>query len=333
MTRPRIYVTRPIFPEAIELLETAGDTSVWPEERPPPYETLAAEAARSDALFTLLTDRIDEALLEASPRLRVVANMAVGYDNVDVAAATRRGVFVGNTPGVLTESTADFTMALLFALARRVSESERYVHEGRWRTWGPMALLGSDVHGATLGIVGMGRIGAAVARRARGFDMRVLYHSRTRKPGLERELRVAYAPLRQLLAEADFVTLHVPLTEATRRLIGGRELDAMRPTALLVNTARGEVVDQPALYRALEGGAIAGAALDVTDPEPIARDDPLLALDNVLVTPHIASASRATRLEMAMMAARNIVDVLEDRPPTHCVNPEAAQAQRHRREP
>ena len=276
----------------------------------------------ADGLFSLLTDRVDAALMDASPRLRVVSNMAAGYNNIDVAAATARGIYVGNTPGVLTETTADFTFALLAAWARRIPEARAFAREGRWETWGPMLLLGADLNGATLGIVGLGRIGAAMARRARGFDMRVLYHSRTRKPEAERDLGITYAPdLYALLREADFVSVHVPLTAETRRLIGERELRAMRPTGVLVNTSRGEVVDQEALVRVLQEGAIAGAALDVTDPEPLPFDHPLYQLDNVLLTPHVASASRATRLKMAIMAARNIVDVLEGRPPTNCVNP------------
>ena len=264
MPRPRVYVTRPIFQEAISLLEAVAETVVWPGDLPPPYEALAREASQADGLFCLLTDRVDAALLEASPRLKVVSNMAVGYNNIDVAAATRHGVYVGNTPGVLTETTADFAFALLMAWARRVPQSQAFVHEGRWRTWEPMAFLDADVHGATLGIVGLGRIGAAVARRARGFDMRVLYHGRTRKPDLEADLGVTFVPgLADLLAQSDYVTLHVPLSAGTRGLIGARELQAMKPSALLVNTARGDVVDQGALYNALKAGTIAGAALDV----------------------------------------------------------------------
>ncbi len=324
MTRPRVFVTRLIFQEALDLLGAVAEVRVWPEETPPPYETLRAEAREAAGLFSLLTDRIDAPLLDGAPRLRVVSNMAVGYDNIDVAAASRRGVYVGNTPGVLTETTAEFAFALLLSFARRVPEAQRMVREGRWKTWAPMALLGSDLRHATLGIVGLGRIGRTVAAMARGFDMRVVYHSRARRPDVEERLGIDYAPtLEELLRQADYVSLHVPLNAETRHLIGEAQLRAMRSNAVLINTARGEVVDQRALRRALDAGWIGGAALDVADPEPMAPDDPLLEMPNVLVTPHIASASRATRLKMAMMAARNIVDVLEGRPPTHCVNAEA----------
>ncbi len=319
MGRPFVFVTRPVFDEALDLLRAAAEIEVWPQPQPPPYEALRERAAHCDGLFSLLTDRIDAPLLDASPNLRVVSNMAVGYNNIDVPAATRRGVYVGNTPGVLTETTADLAFALLLALARRVSESERFVHRGEWTTWGPMDFLGADVHGAALGIVGMGRIGAAVARRAAGFGMRLRYTSRTPKPDAPGEP----ADLDTLLRESDFVSLHVPLSEETRHMIGERELCLMKSTAYLINTSRGEVVDPKALYKAAESGRIAGAALDVTEPEPIPTGDPLLTLDNVLVTPHIGSASRATRLKMADMAARNIVAVLEGGAPPHCVNPEA----------
>ena len=316
-------MTRPVFPEAIALLRSVAEVRVWPEELPPPYETLRREAEDAAGLFTLLTDRVDRPLLEAAPRLRVVSNMAVGYDNIDVEAATALSVYVGNTPGVLTETAADFAFALMAAWARRIPQGQAFARGGGWRAWEPMLLLGVDLHGATLGIVGLGRIGLALARRARGFGMTVLYHSRTRKPGAERDLRIEWAAdLPTLLRRADFVSLHVPRTAQTRHLIGEAELRAMRPTAVLVNTARGDVVDQGALRRALQERRIAGAALDVTDPEPLPPDDPLYRMDNVLITPHIASASRATRLKMATMAAQNIVDTLSGRRPTHCVNPE-----------
>ena len=324
--RPKVYVTRPIFPEAVGLLGAAAEVEVWPEDAPPSYEALRVAVQNVDGLFALLTDRVDGPLLDGAPKLRVVSNMAVGYDNIDVPAATARGVYAANTPGVLTETTADFGFALMMAWARRIPQGRDFVKQGQWKTWGPMTLLGTDVHGATLGIVGLGRVGEALARRAKGFGMRVLYHSRSRKPDLEQGLKLEYVKdLQALLGEADFVSLHVPLTAESRGLIGEAALRAMRPSALLVNTARGEVVDQEALYRAVKDGVIAGAALDVADPEPMPPDAPLLSLENVLVTPHIASASYATRLKMAMLAAQNIVDVLKGRPPTHCLNPEAAE--------
>jgi glyoxylate reductase len=323
MPTPSLYVTRRIFPEAIALLRSAAEVRQWDSDLPPPYERLLAEAPQSDALFTLLTDRIDAGLLAASPRLRVVSNMAVGYNNIDVAAATARGVYIGNTPGVLTETTTEFAFALLLAWARRIPEAQQFAREGKWKTWEPMGLLGVDLHGATLGLIGMGRIGEAMARRAQVFEMRLLYHSRSRKPGLERELGMAYASLDDLLKQSDFVSLHMPLSAETRGMIGERQLAVMKPSAVLINTARGEVVDQAAVIHALQAKRIAGAALDVTDPEPLPANSPLYQMENVLLTPHIASASRATRLKMAMMAAQNIVDVLHGRLPTHCVNPEA----------
>jgi lactate dehydrogenase-like 2-hydroxyacid dehydrogenase len=262
-----------------------------------------------DGILTLLTDRVDDELLDAAgPSLKVVSNYAVGYDNIDVAACARRGIAVGNTPGVLTETTADLAWALLMAAARRVAEGSRYVRDGRWRTWGPLLLLGPDVHGSTLGIVGFGRIGQAVARRAQGFGMTVLYHDvGPVPPEVAASLGATSVTLDELLARSDFVSLHVNLSDETRHLINAASLAAMKPTAVLVNTSRGPVVDQIALADALRDGVIWAAALDVTDPEPIPPDDPLVGLDNCLIVPHIASASRATRAKMAAMAAANLV--------------------------
>jgi glyoxylate reductase len=283
---------------------------------------LRAEAREAHGLITLLTDRVDAGLLAGAPHLRAVSNVAVGYDNIDVAACTARRIAVGNTPGVLTETSADFTFALLLGLARRVAEADAYVRAGRWKTWEPGLLLGVDVHGATLGIVGLGAIGTAVARRARGFGMRVLYVSRERRPELEAELGVVPVDKATLLAESDFVTLHVPLSASTRHWLGRAELAAMKRGALLINTARGPVVDPEALAEALEKGPLGGAALDVTEPEPLPADSPLAKLPNVLLAPHIASASHATRGRMASMAVDNLLAALEGRRPPHCVNPE-----------
>jgi lactate dehydrogenase-like 2-hydroxyacid dehydrogenase len=272
----------------------------------------------------MLTDRVDDAFLDAAgPGLRVVSNMAVGYDNIDVAACTRRGVPVGNTPGVLTETTADLTWALILAAARRLPEGERFIRSGGWRTWSPIHQLGLDVHGATLGIVGFGRIGQAVARRATGFGMPVLYASRSRVDrAIEVALNATWVPLEELLARADLVTVHVDLNPSTHRLIDAAALRRMKPTAILVNTTRGPVVDPRALYEALRDGVIRAAALDVTDPEPIPADDPLLTLDNCLIVPHIGSATEATRGRMAAMAAANLLaGVRGERLPT-IVNPE-----------
>jgi glyoxylate reductase len=298
------------------------DLRVWEGELPPSRDALLAEAAHADGLVTLLTDRVDASLLAGAPALRAVSNVAVGYDNIDVAACTARGIPVGNTPGVLTETTADFAFALLMGLARRVAEADAFVRAGKWRTWSPTLLLGTDIHGATLGIVGLGAIGAAVARRARGFGMRVLYVSREPRPALEAELGLRRVDKATLLSESDIVSLHVPLSPATRHWLGREELAAMKPGALLVNTARGGVVDQEALIEALRSGKLGGAALDVMEPEPLPTDSPLMTLPNVLLAPHIASASHATRGRMASMAVDNLLAALEGRRPPHCVNPE-----------
>ncbi len=322
-SRSRVFVTRQLPGDAIERLRERADVDVWPHDSPPPRDDLLRALADVDGLLCLLTENIDSGVLDAAPRLRVVSTMAVGYDHIDVEACTRRGVLVTNTPGVLTETTADFAFALLLAAARRVAEGDRAVREGLWSTWSPSFLLGGDVAGATLGIVGLGAIGAAVARRARGFDMRLLYASRTAKPQLEAELGVVFVPLDQLLAESDFISVHVPLTAETRRMFDERAFNRMRPTAIFVNTARGSVVDETALLRALETRRIAGAAIDVTEVEPLPKHDPLLRLPNLLVTPHIASASVATRQRMARMAVDNLLEALDGKTPGNCVNADA----------
>ncbi len=321
--KPKVFVTRQLPAAALEMIQPVCDVEVWPDELPPPREVLLDKVAGVDGLLTMLTDRIDAALLDRAPRLKVVSNCAVGVDNIDIPEATRRGIVIGHTPEVLTETTADFAFALLMAAARRIVAGDGYTRAGRWRTWGLLTLLGQDVHGATLGLVGLGRIGAAVARRASGFHMRILYYSRTRRPDLEQQLGVVWADLDTLLRQADFVSLHTPLTPETRHLINARTLGLMKTTAILINTARGPVVDQAALYKALQQGRIAGAALDVTDPEPLPRTDPLLTLPNCLITPHIASASIATRTQMAMMAAANLLAGLRGEMPPNPVNPEA----------
>jgi glyoxylate reductase len=328
--RPTVYVTRELPGDAVERLRGAASVRVWPEDLPPPRDVLLREAAAADGLIALLTDRIDAELLDAAPRLRVVSNVAVGYDNIDVAEATRRAVLVTNTPGILTETTADFAFALLMAAARRVVEADRYTRQGRWKTWGPQVLLGQDVHGACLGIVGLGAIGLEVAKRARGFGMRILYQDHRRRPREERRYGLVHTELDQLLREADFVSLHVPLTGETRHLIGERELSLMKPTSVLVNTARGPVVDQQTLYRFLKERRIAAAALDVTEVEPIPMDDPLLTLDNVIIAPHIASASVSTRSRMASVAADNLLAALRGEEPPNCVNRQALRRWRRK---
>lgn len=323
MPKPRVFVTRALPGDALDRLAADSEMRLWPEPLPPPRATLLAEARVADGLLTLLTERIDSELVDAAPRLRAVSNMAVGFDNIDVAACTARGILIGNTPGVLTDTTADFAFALLMAAARRLVEADAYVRAGRWQTWDPGLLLGQDVHHATIGIVGMGQIGQAVARRAHGFDMRILYTEAVARPEIESATGARRVALNELLGESDFVTLHVPLLPETRGLIGAPQLALMKPTATLINSARGPVVNGRALAAALRAGRPAMAALDVTDPEPIAADDPLLTLPNLIIAPHIASGSVATREEMARMAVANLFAGLNGELPPNCVNPEA----------
>ncbi len=298
----RVFVSRQLPGAALERLRKAHETTVWSERRPPTYEQLRAHAAEADGLLTMLSDRIDAPLLEAAPRLRAVANYAVGFDNVDLAAAARHGVAVGNTPDVLTEATADLAFALLLAAARRLPEALASARND-WSDWEPTGLLGAEVWGATLGVVGMGRIGRAVARRGEGFGMTVLGSSRGSGSSLE-----------ELLARADFVSLHVPLSADTHHLIDADALARMQPTAILINTARGEIVDQAALAAALHERRIAGAALDVTTPEPLSPDDPLWRAPNLVITPHIGSATRSARERMAELAVDNLLAGLDGQP-------------------
>lgn len=322
--RQRVFVARRIPEEGLAPLRAATEVELWDDDLPPPRGDLLARVRGIHGLLSLLTDRVDDELLDAAgPQLKVVANLAVGFDNIDVPACTRRGIPVGNTPGVLTETTADLAFALLMAAARRLKEAVDYVRADRWQTWGPLLMLGMDVHGATLGIVGFGRIGREMARRAAGFSMHVLYHDVERASAEdEAALGAAFVPLERLLAESDFVTVHVNLTPQTHHLIDAQALGRMKRTAVLVNTSRGPVVDQEALFEALRDGTIFAAALDVTDPEPMRADDPLLGLPNCIVVPHIASATHVTRGKMARMAADNVLAGLRgERLPT-CVNPE-----------
>lgn len=312
---PHVFITRQIAPAALERIAQVCDVDVWEGEMPPPYAVLADRARGADGMLTMITDRIDGAVMDAAGgSLRVISNMAVGYNNIDVAAAQARGIAIGNTPGVLTNATADLTMALLLAWARRIVEGVEYIRAGEWRTWHPDQLLGRDLAGATLGILGFGRIGQAVARRALAFDMQVIAYSPSLTEGDAQAAGVRRVAAETLLREADFVSIHTPYSRQTHHLINAEALALMKPTAVLINTSRGGVVDQAELTLALERGLIAGAALDVTDPEPMREDDPLLQLNNVIVVPHIGSATQQTRERMALMAADNLIAGVSGRP-------------------
>lgn len=318
--KPKVLVSRRISQKAIEMLKQHFDVDVNETDGPLTAEELRARLAGCSALVCQLQDKINEELLAAVPGLRISCNVAVGFDNVDLGAATRHGVMITNTPDVLTDTTADFAFALLMAAARHVAEADRFVREGEFKEWKIDLYLGRDVHHATIGIFGMGRIGRAVARRARGFDMRVLYHDELRQPPeVERELGAQFADKETVLREADFVSLHVPLMASTRHLIGEAELALMKPTAILVNTSRGPVINEQALVDALQAGKIGGAGLDVFEFEPKVHPD-LMSMDNVLLAPHIASASYATRERMATLAAENCIAGLSARVPPNLVN-------------
>jgi glyoxylate reductase len=314
----RCFVTRELPGPALDRLRARHEVEVWPERLPPPYEKLAARAADVHGLLTLLTDRVDAALIEHCPYLRVISNYAVGYDNIDVDAAGARGIAVGNTPDVLTEATADLTFALLLAAARKLPEAMASVAQGDWLTWEPARFLGAAVQGAVLGIVGLGRIGRAVARRASGFDMTVLYTGGGSSSDVA-GITASEVAFEALLENSDFVSLHCPLTPSTYHLIDASALSRMRTDAILINTARGPIVDPEALRRALVGGQIAGAALDVTEPEPPAPDDPLLSAPNLIVLPHIGSATRVAREQMAELAVANLLAGLDGQPMPHQV--------------
>lgn len=323
MPRPRAFVTREIFPDALEMIQAETEAEVWPDELPPPREALLDKSRGIDGILCLLTDRIDGEFMDAAgPQLKVVSQIAVGFDNIDIPEATKRGIPVGNTPEVLTQTTADAAWALMLAAARRIGESERAVHAGTWRTWHPLHYLGQDVYGATLGIIGMGRIGLEVAKRSVGFNMKVMYHDIVRQEDFEAELPMEYVDMDTLLARADFVSLHTVLNDSTYHLIDAEALSKMKPNAVLVNASRGPVVDPQALYEALKTGRITAAGLDVTEPEPIPVDHPLLTLDNCLIVPHIASASVATRREMSRIAAVNLLNGIRGERLITCVNPE-----------
>jgi glyoxylate reductase len=323
MSVGRVFVTRRIPAEGLEAIRPLAEVDVWQGELPPPREVLLDKARGCAGILCLLTDRIDASVMDAAAgSLAVISAMSVGFDNIDVGAASARGIPVGNTPEVLTETTADFAWALLMAAARRVVEAHAYAAAGRWKTWEPMLLMGSDVFGATLGIVGYGRIGQAVARRAAGYRMQILYNNVRSCPDYGEAPPAECVGFEELLARSDFVTIHTRLSPQTRHLFGDAQFAQMKQGAVLVNTARGPVVDPEALARALSHGRLAAAALDVTEPEPLPRSSPLFALPNLIVTPHVASASIQTRARMAVMAAENLRAGLRGEKLPHCVNPE-----------
>ena len=332
--RKKVYVTTKLPEEAARTLESKFDVEYWEAETRPPKSLVIEKVKEVDGLICLLTEKIDKEVIEAAgPNLWGISQVAVGFDNIDVEAATRKGIYVTNTPGVLTETTADYAFALLMATARRIAEADRYVRAGKWNVpWGLLMFLGQDIWGKTIGIIGMGRIGTAVARRAKGFNMKILYYDIYRNEKAEKELGAKYVDLETLLKESDFVTLHVPLTPQTRHLIDEEKLKLMKKTACLINTSRGPVVDEKALYKALKEGWIWAAGLDVWEKEPTDPNNPLLTLDNVTVSPHIASASYETRLRMAMMAVENMTAILEGRVPPNLVNKEVLKVRPPKKE-
>jgi glyoxylate reductase len=323
MIRPKAYIARRLPQPAIDIVAAACDYASWDsEEQAVPREVLLRECAEVDGVLAILSDRIDAEFLDAAPRCRVVSNMAVGYDNVDLPELTKRGVLLTNTPGVLNETTADLAWALLMAAGRRIVEGQKLIEAGKWSSWSPMFMVGQDIFDATLGIVGAGRIGSAVARRAAGFNMRILYHNRRPAPELEAQTGAQYRALDDLLREADYVVVLVPLTSATRGMFGAREFALMKPTAVFVNAARGPIVNELELAQALKQGRPWAAGLDVFEREPIGPDHPLLSLPNVVAVPHIGSATVATRTRMATIAATNLVAALTGQPVPNPVNPE-----------
>lgn len=317
----KVFVTRELPERGLRKIKERFETEVWSDYAPPPKKLIVEKAAEVDALASLLSDKIDEEVFDNAPNLKIVSQFAVGFDNIDVKEATKRGIYVTNTPGVLTDTTADYAWALLMAAARRVSEADRYVRNAKWKVgWHPTMLQGRDVYGATLGIIGLGRIGAAIAKRAAGFDMKVLYHDVVRRPEVEGKLNIKYQELDTLIKESDFITVNVPLLESTHHLINEERLKSMKSSAILINNARGPVIDEEALYKALKEGWIAGAGLDVFEKEPTPTDNPLLTLDNIVVAPHISSSSLETRSKMSEMVADNLISFLDGKIPLNLVN-------------
>lgn len=329
--KPKVYVTREIPGRGLKSIMDHFDTEIWDGYAPPPKKTIVEKAKKADALVTLLSDKIDSEVFDSSPNLKIVAQMSVGVDNIDLSQATRRGIYVTNTPEVLTETTADFAWALLMAVARRVVEADNYVRRGEWKVgWHPNMMCGRDIHGATLGIVGAGRIGYAMAERARGFKMKIMYYDAIDRPEMENSFGVKRSELDALLRESDFVSIHVPLMKETFHLINQERIGLMKKTAFIINNSRGPVVDEMALYRALKEGAIAGAGLDVFELEPTPYDNPLLKLNNVVVAPHVSSASYETRSRMAMMVAENLIAFFRGERPPNLVNVEVKEVPSYR---
>lgn len=323
--QPKVYVTRRIPESGVKLLQESCEVEVWDSDDVVPRDVFLEAVADKDGVLCLLTDKVDAETLDVAKNAKIFANMAVGFDNIDVAECTKRGVMASNTPGVLTDTTADFAFTLLMAAARRIREGHEFVHAGKWETWGPLLLMGQDIHHATLGLIGLGRIGTEMARRGQGFSMRVIYNDVVRREDLEQELGLEYADFETVLRESDFVSLHVPYMPATHHLISTDQFVSMKESAILINTARGAIVDPQALYTALKSGEIWAAGLDVTEPEPIPMDDPLLTLDNCLIAPHIASASFNTRNDMSELAANNILAALSGKRPPTILNPEVLE--------
>jgi len=329
MSRPRVFVSRRIPDAGLQRILAATDAEVWPDQLPPPYHVLRQKISNCDGLVSLLTDRIDAALLDAAPKLKVLSNFAVGFNNIDVPAATARGIAVGNTPGALTDATADLAFALRLAAARRVVESSIDARAGKWKTWEPLGYLGVDLAGKTLGIAGMGRIGHAMAKRAHGgWDMKILYHDEIPNPKAETDLGARRVDLDTLLRQSDFISVHASLTESSKGMFGAGEFAKMKRTAVFINSARGPLVNQQALVEALKAGTIFAAAVDVTDPEPPDPNDPLLHLPNAVVVPHIASATHTTRDGMAEICADNLIAGVTGLPLRAWVNPEVGEKRR-----
>ncbi|MEN4013289.1 MAG: D-glycerate dehydrogenase [Chloroflexota bacterium] len=322
MTPNKVWITRSIYPPAVEKIRATARVDVWDSESPPPVDVFREKAREFNGILTMLTDPVNQQVIESAPDLRVISQMAVGFDNIDIQTATRRGIPVGHTPGVLTETTADFAWALLMAAARRVVESDRQVHRGIWKAWGPDVLTGKDVYGATLGIIGFGRIGKAMARRAQGFNMKVLYSDPKHDLDAEKTSGARHTELDTLLRESDFISLHLYFKPELRHFLNRQRFEQMKTGVILINTARGALLDAQALHWALTSGKVAAAGLDVFDPEPIPSGHPLLDLDNVIITPHIASASIVTRQRMAMIAADNLLAGLTGDPLPYCANPQ-----------